>query len=102
MMPYGTDIETVEFSEGLTTLSRCILYGETSSARYIVLPKSLETINWGAFEICTSLEAVFYAGSESDWANVYVDYSYNDALTSSKLYLYSESQPTYVYATLSE
>ena len=92
IMPYGTGIQTLEFSEGLLTLSRCFLYGKTSSVKHIILPKSLETIAFDSFGVCTSLEAIFYAGSESDWENVSVEIG-NDALYSAKMYYYSEVKP---------
>ena len=51
-------------------------------------------LNNGAFNGCTSLEKVYYGGTESDWERIIYGSEYNESLLNAARYYYSENAPT--------
>ncbi len=79
--------------DGVTTIDEYAF--PLSKAGTLVLPKSVTDIkdyafgSWGP-----EFVAVFYCGTESDWAAVEIDTYYNDNLLNSPIAYYSETEPT--------
>ena len=51
--------------EGITKIGNNAFYG-CDSLKNVTLPKSIELVGVSAFQNCTSISDVWYAGSESD------------------------------------
>ncbi len=80
-------LEKVVIQEGVTYIHQ-YAFGYCMALKEVTLPKSLETIASYGFNRCWALKNVYYAGSEADWANMYI-YSYNDTVKSAtKTYNY--------------
>ena len=90
---YGCyNLTNVTLQKGVTTIgSGAFAYCENLID--IVLCDSVTTINDNAFNKCSKLINVYYTGSESDWASIYIG-SDNENLTNATLYHYSETEPT--------
>lgn len=59
----------------------------------IVVPKSLKNVDNGAFAYTTSLQTVYFDGTQSDWNSISIDSNQNDGFRSARRYYYSyESQ----------
>jgi hypothetical protein len=56
-----------------------------TSLTSITIPSSITSIGYEAFYKCKSLEDVYYAGTESEWDNIYIN-SYNDPLTNATIH----------------
>ena len=59
-----------------------------------MIPDSVTAIDSSAFYACDGLEAVYYGGTEADWANIYISSVDNSSLTNATRYYYSETEPT--------
>ena len=46
-----------------------------------------------AFYYCNALSTVYYGGTAEEWADVSIDSTGNDKLTSATVYYYSETEP---------
>ena len=57
-----------------------------------MLPKSIDEIDWYAFENCDSLTDIYYAGSEYEWSNIEIDSFRNDALLNATIH-YNSTGP---------
>ena len=86
------DIKNVVLANGVKRIND-IAFGENSNLEQIVIPKSLESINWGVFR-GTKLSIVYYEGTETEWNEISISYHYNTPLSDAIKYFYSESQPT--------
>ena len=60
--------------------------------REIVIPTSLKSVEFRAFDACTSLEKVFYLGSSASWNSIEIDTMY-DRLHLAARYYYSNVRP---------
>ncbi len=65
---------------------------ECSALTYVVLPATLEKIGASAFRDCSVLGTVYYAGSQSDWADVTIG-DQNDDLKAATVLYYSDFEP---------
>ena len=63
----------------------------------VCLPKEIKYIKNDAFNGCTNISTVFYAGSEADWNNI-LFYSRNENLTNAKI-VYNAAKKTYKFET---
>ncbi len=70
---------SIAIPEGVTVIDTVMFYNCTSLTS-IYLPTSVVEIGGSAFSECTSFTTVYYAGTESQWKKISIDYSFNDAL----------------------
>ena len=68
-------------------------FDNCSSLTSVVIPYSVTNIGQYAFFRCTSLQAIYYGGTATQWKNIIISTG-NDTLTSSTIYYYSEEKPT--------
>lgn len=69
-------------------------FDECRGIRSITIPDSVTSIGTRAFYGCTSLENVYYGGTESEWNQISIDSYGNSYLTDATRYYYSATQPT--------
>nr|MCR5113158.1 leucine-rich repeat domain-containing protein [Acholeplasmatales bacterium] len=105
-------IDYVDFGSVKKIGANVICCGYISKDTKIVLPKTLESISYYAFNSCSSNDeyaSIFYEGSKDDWSSV-VKYDYvanaikyyddiylgypGDSFVSYNFYYYSETEPT--------
>ncbi len=67
--PSWTFVETVVINEGVTTIGTNV-FDQCTSLKYIYIPKSVTLCKNRAFNGCSVMEKVFYAGTPNDWANI--------------------------------
>lgn len=82
---------TIILPEGITYLGDDAF--SFSGIKSIVIPKSVVTIGRSVFDYYDKINTVYYTGTVEDWNKISIE-EYNDKLTSSIIYYYSESQPT--------
>ncbi len=73
-------LTSVTIPNSVTSIGRSAFY-YCNRLTSITIPDSVKTIDPYAFASCESLSDVYYAGSESEWNEIFID-SYNDDLTS--------------------
>ena len=66
---------------------------KNSSVTLIVIPKSVITISFRAFDGCSGLTNIYYGGNASDWGGISIGES-NEKLIGATRYYYSETAPT--------
>ena len=59
----------------------------------ISISDSVTSIGKNAFYYCNSLSTVYYGGTAEEWADISIDSTGNDKLTSATVYYYSETEP---------
>lgn len=59
----------------------------------IFISDSVTSIGKHAFYYCNSLSTVYYGGTAEEWADINIDSTGNDKLTSATVYHYSETEP---------
>ena len=59
----------------------------------ISISDSVTSIGKNAFFYCNSLSTVYYGGTAEEWADISIDSTGNDKLTSATVYYYSETEP---------
>ena len=59
----------------------------------ISISDSVTSIGKNAFYYCNSLSTVYYGGKAEEWADISIDSTGNDKLTSATVYYYSETEP---------
>ncbi len=64
--------------------------------RYVVIPKSVVSIEMKAFYNCDKLTDVYYAGSETEWNNITIE-TYNDALKNATIHYNTTTPPDKKY-----
>jgi len=60
-------------------------FSDCDRLREVTLPVSVTTIEEGAFDECNSLSDVYYAGSEAQWGEIFID-SINDDLLNANIH----------------
>ena len=80
------NLEQIHFTEGVKRIGFLCAY-LCDNLREIGLPKTLETIEDSAFELCDSLVRVDYAGPSEDWAQVVINEG-NDLFTNGQVTVY--------------
>ena len=73
-----SDLTSIVIPNSVTSIGDFAFYN--CNLTYVVIPDSVTTIKGWAFNGCTNLTDVYYTGSEEDWENISVDYSYNTTL----------------------
>ena len=69
----------VTIPEGVKTI-RAYALAFCTGLRSVTIPKSVTTIEWSAFEACDALLDVYYAGSKTDWEQIFIEEDGNDPL----------------------
>ena len=59
----------------------------------ISISDSVTSIGKNAFYYCNSLSTVYYGGTAEEWADISIDSTGNDKLTSATVYYYTETEP---------
>ena len=77
-------IEKLALSKGIQKLPHQVFLYADLKAVYI--PKSVTSIELSAFENCYKLKDIYYGGSETDWANMKVESTGNEALTKATIH----------------
>ena len=67
-------------------------FSSCTNLKSVVILGTVKTVGVNAFANCVSLEKVYFAGSEEQFANVTISQG-NDALAGAAVYFYSESAP---------
>lgn len=88
---FCNSLTTIILPEGITYLGDDAF--SCSGIKSIVIPKSVVTIGRSVFDYYDKINTVYYTGTVEDWNKISIE-EYNDKLTSSIIYYYSESQPT--------
>lgn len=80
----GTKVETLEIPEGTQVISQYAFINARCIKR-VALPKSLIGVAGNAFSGCTSIEKVYYAGSENEWKDLSISNG-NEPLTGAQIF----------------
>ena len=80
----GTKVETLEIPEGTQVISQYAFVNARCIKR-VALPKSLIGVAGNAFSGCTSIEKVYYAGSENEWKDLSISNG-NEPLTGAQIF----------------
>ena len=93
-----TSLTEIEIPESLTGISAG-LFLEDFGLQRVVLPKGLKGVVANAFDCCTNLKEVFYAGSEAEW-NALPIAAGNDPLKNATIYYNSTIDDYYCRITV--
>ncbi len=85
-----SNLVSVDLSSTIKEISERV-FQDCTSLVYIVVPQSVKSIGTYCFWRVESLEAVYYQGTESEWAEISIDESENDAINNATIYYYSEN-----------
>ena len=86
-----TELSSVAVPFGVTTIT-ANAFVECPSLSYVELPATLEKIGVAAFRDCDLLGTIYYAGTQSDWADIKVG-EQNDTLSAATKLYYSDFEP---------
>ena len=75
---WNINLTDVVISDGITTIEHETFLG--SNIQTVSIPASVTEIDWWAFDVCEQLHTVYYAGTEAQWNNIYIEQG-NDYLT---------------------
>ena len=92
-MPWAyrrSTLKKIVIKEGVTSIGRLSFY-DCVSVVSVVIPASVTYIGEDAFEHCSKLEHVYYAGTQSQWSEIKIDSSNNGYLYSSKCQIHANS-----------
>ncbi len=84
-------LSSITLSDNLTEINSNV-FANCTALKYLVVPTSVTKIGSGVFLNCTAFEHFFYKGTNVEFKNVKVDQ--NSKLEDSKIYYYSETEPT--------
>lgn len=88
-----TNLTSLTLPSTVTSLGTDVFSGCTKLNTLVLLPKSIFVPN-GTFRDCLALQAVYYGGSEAEWAGVEI-YPYNNtAFENAMRYYFSEEKPS--------
>ena len=87
-------LKTVTFGTNsqLTTIG-VLAFSTCPMIESISISDSVTSIGKYAFYYCNSLSTVYYGGTAKEWADISIDSTGNDKLTSATVYYYSETEP---------
>ena len=69
-------LKTVTISDSVTTIEKCAFAG-CSSLETLYVSDSVTKIKEAAFYECTALSDIYYAGTQTQWNNISINYNYN-------------------------
>ena len=73
---YCTNLTEIDIPDSVTSI-RYKAFSNCSNLTSVTLPNSITEIDMYAFYECASLTDVYYGGTESQWKEIDIDYSYN-------------------------
>lgn len=87
-------LKTVTFGTNsqLTTIG-VLAFSTCPMIESISISDSVTSIGKYAFYYCNSLSTVYYGGTAEEWADISIDSTGNDKLTSATVYYYTETEP---------
>ena len=90
---YCTGLKSLEIPNGVTELNLSMF--EFTNLDFVVIPQTVTNIN-GSYNTLDDPFDVYYSGTSSNWDKITIDNSssYNNNLTNSTRYYYSETAPT--------
>ncbi len=94
----GELVETLEIPEGVTVIQQR-LFQNAACIRRVALPKGLKGVAANAFDGCTKIQEVFYAGSEAEWKALPIATG-NDPLKNATIYYNSTIDDFYCHITV--
>ena len=77
----SSNIRIVKISEGVTTIGVCS-FNSSEGLVAVFIPKSVKYIGSFAFANCTSLQRIYYGGSEEDWLDIDKDGDWDEGSVS--------------------
>lgn len=109
----GEKVETLVLPETVTSLNGHVFRG--ANIKEVRLPDKLTVVQFGAFENCTllesvvipasvtkilskaflscsSLDTIYFKGTQAQWNAISIDYN-NNVLKTAKVYIFSETEP---------
>ena len=94
----GELVEMLEIPEGVTVIQQR-LFQNAACIQRVALPKGLKGVAANAFDGCTNLKEVFYAGSEAEWKALPIATG-NDPLKNATIYYNSTLDDYYCRITV--
>ncbi len=88
----GEEIKDLTIPAGVVSIGRNTFYGCTS-VKSVTIPAEVTHIGGSAFGGCQNLTDVYYSGSESEWAQITIDYG-NDPLTNATIHYSADNTTT--------
>ncbi len=89
---YACGVKNVVIKSGVTCIDT-EMFAWCTELTSITIPKSVVEIERDAFDGCSSLTTVIYAGTEEEWNQIYIGGS-NEYLTNAKIIFGSTTEPT--------
>ena len=89
-----SNLTSVTIGNSVTTIGNYV-FNDCSNLTSVIIGNSVTSIGRFAFYDCDSLTKVYYSGTQSEWAEIFIE-GYNSSLTSATRYYYSETEPTTV------
>lgn len=94
----GALVETLEIPESVTVIQQGV-FRNAACIRRVALPKGLKGVAANAFDGCTNIKEVFYAGSEAEWKALPIATG-NDPLKNATIYYNSTLDDYYCRITV--
>lgn len=88
----GVTSVTFATNSQLTTIG-VLAFSTCPMIESISISDSVTSIGKYAFYYCNSLSTVYYGGTAEEWADISIDSTGNDKLTSATVYYYTETEP---------
>ena len=86
-----SSLTSIEIPSSVTSIGNYAFDG-CSSLASLTIPEGVISIGYQAFSGCSSLTSIYYGGDSGIWQKISVSY-YNQALSSARVYFYSETTP---------
>ncbi len=93
-----SSLSSIEIPEGVTVIQQR-LFQNAACIRRVALPKGLKGVAANAFDGCTKIQEVFYAGSEAEWKALPIATG-NDPLKNATIYYNSTIDDFYCHITV--
>ena len=85
------EVTEIEIPDGVIEIGNYQFYG-FNNLTSVTIPDSVTSIDWYAFGSCSSLQTVYYGGSQTQWKTILIEYDMW-VLTSATRYYYSADMP---------
>ncbi len=78
------NLGTVNIPDSITRIEE-YTFSNCKNMISVILPNGIAEVNIGAFDGCIALATVYYDGSQSEWNEIVINQSYNQALNDAEL-----------------